>query len=148
MALGSLLQCLTTFSEEIFPHIQSKPLLAQHEAISLCPVPCYMGGEPDPHMVTPSILGVVETNKVIPDPHFLPSAPSAALYQTYAPVPSPAPFSLETLQALKVPEPTPGFKVKTTISVMEEELEVFQEQAVTKYVMTYCLGSSIYDGIE
>lgn len=31
---------------------------------------------------------------------------------------------------------------------MEEELEVFQEEAVTKYVMTYCLGSSIYDGIE
>lgn len=31
---------------------------------------------------------------------------------------------------------------------MEEDLEVFQEQAVTKYVMTYCLGSCIYDGIE
>lgn len=31
---------------------------------------------------------------------------------------------------------------------MEEDLEVFQEQDVTKYVMTYCLGSWIYDGIE
>lgn len=31
---------------------------------------------------------------------------------------------------------------------MEEDLELFQEQAVTKYVMTYSLGSWIYDGIE
>lgn len=31
---------------------------------------------------------------------------------------------------------------------MEEDLEVFQEQAVTKYVMTYSLGSWIYDGFE
>lgn len=31
---------------------------------------------------------------------------------------------------------------------MEEDLEMFQEQAVTKYVMTYSHGSWIYDGIE
>lgn len=31
---------------------------------------------------------------------------------------------------------------------MEEDLEVLQEQAVTKYVMIYCLGSWIYDGIK
>lgn len=31
---------------------------------------------------------------------------------------------------------------------MEEDLEVFQEQAVTKYVMAFCLGSWIYDEIE
>lgn len=31
---------------------------------------------------------------------------------------------------------------------MEEDLEVFQEQSVTKYVMIYCLGSWIYDEIE
>ncbi|KAK4811465.1 hypothetical protein QYF61_010344 [Mycteria americana] len=36
------------FSEEIFPNIQSKPPLAQLEAISSRPITCYLGEETDP----------------------------------------------------------------------------------------------------
>ncbi|KAK4816629.1 hypothetical protein QYF61_019328 [Mycteria americana] len=42
------------FGEEIFPNIQSKPPLAQLEAISSCPITCYMGEETDPHLSTTS----------------------------------------------------------------------------------------------
>ncbi|KAK4829714.1 hypothetical protein QYF61_006089 [Mycteria americana] len=38
------------FSEEKFPNIQSKPPLAQLEAISSCPITCYLGEETDPHL--------------------------------------------------------------------------------------------------
>jgi len=37
-------------SEEIFPNIQSKPLLAQPEAISSRPIICYLGKETDIHL--------------------------------------------------------------------------------------------------
>ncbi|KAK4828510.1 hypothetical protein QYF61_026781 [Mycteria americana] len=36
------------FSEEKFPNIQSKPPLAQLEAISFRPITCYLGEETDP----------------------------------------------------------------------------------------------------
>ncbi|KAK4827059.1 hypothetical protein QYF61_013700 [Mycteria americana] len=42
------------FSEEIFPNIQSKPLLMQLEAISSRPIACYLGEETDPHLSTAS----------------------------------------------------------------------------------------------
>ncbi|KAK4828799.1 hypothetical protein QYF61_000856 [Mycteria americana] len=42
------------FSEEKFPNIQSKPPLAQLEAISSCPITCYLGEETDPHLSTTS----------------------------------------------------------------------------------------------
>jgi len=35
------------FGEEIFPNIQSKPPLVQHEAMTSCPVACYLGEETD-----------------------------------------------------------------------------------------------------
>ncbi|KAK4818570.1 hypothetical protein QYF61_014706 [Mycteria americana] len=41
------------FSEEKFPHIQSKPPLAQLEAISSCPITCYLGEETDPTSLPP-----------------------------------------------------------------------------------------------
>ncbi|KAK4826830.1 hypothetical protein QYF61_011638, partial [Mycteria americana] len=40
--------------EEKFPNIQSKPPLAQLEAISSCPITCYLGEETDPHLSTTS----------------------------------------------------------------------------------------------
>ncbi|KAK4832279.1 hypothetical protein QYF61_021678 [Mycteria americana] len=43
-----------TFSEEIFPNIQSKPPLVQLEAISSCPMVCYLGEETDTHLSTTS----------------------------------------------------------------------------------------------
>ncbi|KAK4820156.1 hypothetical protein QYF61_020531 [Mycteria americana] len=42
------------FSEVKFPNIQSKPPLAQLEAISSCPITCYLGEETDPHLCTTS----------------------------------------------------------------------------------------------
>ncbi|KAK4810476.1 hypothetical protein QYF61_004256 [Mycteria americana] len=40
--------------EEKFPNIQSKPPLVQLEAISSCPITCYLGEETDPHLSTTS----------------------------------------------------------------------------------------------
>ncbi|KAK4816514.1 hypothetical protein QYF61_017614 [Mycteria americana] len=45
---------LSTHGEEKFPNIQSKPPLVQLEAISSCPVTCYLGEETDPHLSTTS----------------------------------------------------------------------------------------------
>ncbi|KAK4810279.1 hypothetical protein QYF61_015309 [Mycteria americana] len=42
------------FSEVKFPNIQSKPPLAQLEAISSRPITCYLGEETDPHLTTAS----------------------------------------------------------------------------------------------
>ncbi|KAK4806883.1 hypothetical protein QYF61_012604, partial [Mycteria americana] len=42
------------FSEVKFPNIQSKPPLAQLEAISSCPITRYLGEETDPHLSTTS----------------------------------------------------------------------------------------------
>ncbi|KAK4816835.1 hypothetical protein QYF61_023899 [Mycteria americana] len=61
------------FSEEIFPNIQSKPPLAQLEAISSCPITCYLGEETDPHLSTTSFQAVVESKKVSPQPPLLPA---------------------------------------------------------------------------
>ncbi|KAK4817835.1 hypothetical protein QYF61_000670 [Mycteria americana] len=57
--------------EEKFPNIQSKPPLVQLEAISSCPITCYLGEETDPHLSTTSFQAVVESNKVSPQPPFL-----------------------------------------------------------------------------
>ena len=53
-----------TLSEEIFPNIQSRPPLEQHEAISSRPITCYLGKETDIHLTTISFQVVVETHKV------------------------------------------------------------------------------------
>ena len=60
-----------SFGEEIFPHIKSKPPLAQLEAISSCPIPCYLGEETNPHLATTSFQVVLESHKVSPQPPFL-----------------------------------------------------------------------------
>ncbi|KAK4823317.1 hypothetical protein QYF61_000919 [Mycteria americana] len=59
------------FSKEIFPNIQSKPLLTQLEAISSRPITSYLGEEINTHLSTPSFQVVVESNKVSPQPPFL-----------------------------------------------------------------------------
>ena len=59
------------FGEEIFPNIQSKPPLAQLEAISSCPIACYLGEETDTHLATTSFQVVVESDKVSPQPPVL-----------------------------------------------------------------------------
>ena len=57
------------FSKEIFPIIQSKPPLAQLEAISSCLTACYFGKDTDTHLTTISFI--VQSDKVSPEPPFL-----------------------------------------------------------------------------
>ncbi|KAK4821719.1 LOW QUALITY PROTEIN: hypothetical protein QYF61_000262 [Mycteria americana] len=64
-----------TFGEKIFPDIQSKPPLVQLEAVSSCPITCYLGKGSDPHLATTSFQVVVESNKVSPQPSFLQAKP-------------------------------------------------------------------------
>ncbi|KAK4819909.1 hypothetical protein QYF61_014644 [Mycteria americana] len=59
------------FGEEIFPNIQSKPPLVQLEAISSCPIACYLGEEANTHLARTSFQVVVESDKVSPQPPFL-----------------------------------------------------------------------------
>jgi len=46
------------FSEDIFPNSQSKPPLAQPEAVSSLRIPCYLGKETNTHLTTTSFQGV------------------------------------------------------------------------------------------
>ena len=59
------------FVEEIFRNVQSKPPLTQLEAISPCPIACYMEEETNTHLITASIQVVVESNEVSPESPFL-----------------------------------------------------------------------------
>ena len=54
--------------EEIFPNIQSKPPLAQPEAVSSHPITFDLGEETDTHLGTTSFQVLVESNKVSPQP--------------------------------------------------------------------------------
>jgi len=80
-----------SFGEAVFPNIQSESLLASLEAIPFYPVTSYGGEEADPHLTTISFHGVVESEKVSPEPPILQNEQP----QTCAPDPSPAslPFS-------------------------------------------------------
>ncbi|KAK4826066.1 hypothetical protein QYF61_005025 [Mycteria americana] len=106
------------FSEEIFPNIQSKPPLAQLEAISSCLIACYVGEETNSHLATTSFQVVVESDKVSPQPPFLqakqPQFPQPllirlllqTLHQLHCP-------SLDSLQHLNVSLVVGGPKLNT-----------------------------------
>ncbi|KAK4819028.1 hypothetical protein QYF61_024182 [Mycteria americana] len=106
------------FSEVKFPNIQSKTPLAQLEAISSCPIACYLGEETDPHLSTTSFQAVVESDKVSPQPPFLqakqPQFPQPLLIrlllQTLHQLRCP---SLDTLQHLNVSLVVRGPKLNT-----------------------------------
>ncbi|KAK4828478.1 hypothetical protein QYF61_026703 [Mycteria americana] len=66
--LGPVPKLENPFREEIFPNIQSKPPLAQLEAISSRPITCYLGEETDPHLSTTSF----QTSALDPSPALLP----------------------------------------------------------------------------
>ncbi|KAK4828376.1 hypothetical protein QYF61_026114 [Mycteria americana] len=117
------------FSEEKFPNIQSKPPLAQLEAISSCPITCYLGEETDPHLSTTSFQVVVESDKVSPQPPFLQAKQSQfpqpllirlvlqTLHQLRCP-------SLDTLQHLNVSLVVGGPKLNTVIEVRPHQCRV------------------------
>ncbi|KAK4830406.1 hypothetical protein QYF61_010937 [Mycteria americana] len=117
------------FSEEKFPNIQSKPPLAQLEAVSSCPITCYLGEETDPHLSTTSFQVVVESNKVSPQPPFLqakqPQFPqpllTRLLLQTLHQLRCP---SLDTLQHLHVSLVVRGPKLNTVFEVRPHQCRV------------------------
>ncbi|KAK4816771.1 hypothetical protein QYF61_022769, partial [Mycteria americana] len=115
--------------EEKFPNIQSKPPLAQLEAISSCPITCYLGEETDPHLSTTSFQVVVESKKVSPQPPFLQAKQSQlpqpllirlvlqTLHQLRCP-------SLDTLQYLNIPLVVGGPKLNTGFEVQPHQCRV------------------------
>ncbi|KAK4818827.1 hypothetical protein QYF61_019864 [Mycteria americana] len=88
--------------EEKFPNIQSKPPLAQLEAISSCPITCYLGEETDPHLSTTSFQA---KQSQLPQPLLI-RLGLQTLHQLHCP-------SLDTLQHLNVPLVVGGPKLNT-----------------------------------
>ncbi|KAK4817645.1 hypothetical protein QYF61_023235 [Mycteria americana] len=117
------------FREEKFPHIQSKPPLVQLEAISSCPITCYLGEETNTHLSTPSFQAVEESDKVSPQPPFLqakqPQLPQPLLIrlvlQTLHQLCCP---SLDTLQHLNVSLVVGGPKLNTAFEVRPHQCRV------------------------
>ncbi|KAK4817959.1 hypothetical protein QYF61_003479 [Mycteria americana] len=117
------------FSEEKFPNIQSKPPLAQLEAISSRPITCYLGEETDPHFSTASFQVVVESDKVSPQPPLLQAKQSQLpqpllirlLLQTLHQLRCP---SLDTLQHLNVSLVVGGPKLNTVFEVRPHQCRV------------------------
>ncbi|KAK4823572.1 hypothetical protein QYF61_003576 [Mycteria americana] len=117
------------FSEVKFPNIQSKPPLAQLEAISSRPITCYLGEETNPHLSTTSFQVVVESDKVSPQPPFLQAKQSQLpqpllirlLLQTLHQLRCP---SLDTLQHLNVPLVVRGPKLNTVFEVRSHQCRV------------------------
>lgn len=63
------------FSEEFHPDVQLEAPLAQLEAISTCPITCFLGKETNPLLPIPSFQVIVESYKVTPKPPFLQAKP-------------------------------------------------------------------------
>ncbi|KAK4828847.1 LOW QUALITY PROTEIN: hypothetical protein QYF61_000904 [Mycteria americana] len=114
------------FNEEIFPKIQSEPPLVQLEAVSSCPITCYLGEDTDTHLATTSFQVVGDSNKVFPEPLFLqakqPQFPQLlltglTLHQLHCP-------SLDTLQHLNVFLGVRGPKLNTGFEVRPHQCRV------------------------
>ncbi|KAK4817018.1 hypothetical protein QYF61_025938 [Mycteria americana] len=117
------------FGEKIFPSIQSKPPLAQLEAISSHPITCYLGKETNTHLATTSFHVVVESDKVSPQPPSLqtkqPQFPQLLLIrlvlQTLHQLPC---SSLDLLQHLNVSLVVRGPKLNTVFKVRPHQCRV------------------------
>ncbi|KAK4831708.1 hypothetical protein QYF61_018760 [Mycteria americana] len=101
------------FSEVKFPNIQSKPPLAQLEAISSCPITCYLGEETDPHLSTTSFQAE--------QPQFPQLLLIRLLLQTLHQLRCP---SLDTLQHLHVSLVVGGPKLNTVFEVQPHQCRV------------------------
>ncbi|KAK4807042.1 hypothetical protein QYF61_018383 [Mycteria americana] len=99
--------------EEKFPNIQSKPPLAQLEAISSCPITCYLGEETDPHLSTTSFQA---KQSQLPQPLLI-----RLLLQTLHQLRCP---SLDTLQYLNIPLVAGGPKRNTVFKVRPHQCRV------------------------
>ncbi|KAK4823617.1 hypothetical protein QYF61_004220 [Mycteria americana] len=131
--------------EEKFPNIQSKPPLAQLEAISSCPITCYLGEETKTHLCTTSFQVVVESDKVSPQPPFLQAKQSQLpqpllirlLLQTLHQLRCP---SLYTLQYLNIPLVVGGPKLNTVFEVWPHQCRVQGDNHFPS-----CAGHAIFD---
>ncbi|KAK4828781.1 hypothetical protein QYF61_000806 [Mycteria americana] len=101
------------FSEVKFPNIQSKPPLAQLEAISSCPITCYLGEETDPHLSTTSFQA---KQSQFPQPLLI-RLVLQTLHQLRCP-------SLDTLQHLNVSLVVGGPKLNTGFKVQPHQCRV------------------------
>ncbi|KAK4831600.1 hypothetical protein QYF61_018360 [Mycteria americana] len=101
--------------EEKFPNIQSKPPLAQLEAISSCPITCYLGEETDPHLSTTSFQAVAKQPQ-FPQPLLI-RLVLQTLHQLRCP-------SLDTLQYLNVSLVVGGPKLNTVFEVRPHQCRV------------------------
>ncbi|KAK4829526.1 hypothetical protein QYF61_005165 [Mycteria americana] len=101
------------FSEVKFPNTQSKPPLAQLEAISSCPITCYLGEETDPHLSTTSFQA---KQSQLPQPLLI-----RLLLQTLHQLRCP---SLYALQHLNVPLVVGGPKLNTVFEVRPHQCRV------------------------
>ncbi|KAK4824968.1 hypothetical protein QYF61_021755 [Mycteria americana] len=99
--------------EEKFPNIQSKPPLAQLEAISSCPITCYLGEETDPHLSTTSFQA---KQSQLPQPLLI-----RLLLQTLHQLRRP---SLYALQYLNIPLVVGGPKLNTVFEVRPHQCRV------------------------
>ncbi|KAK4826774.1 hypothetical protein QYF61_011401 [Mycteria americana] len=99
--------------EEKFPNIQSKPPLAQLEAISSCPITCYLGEETDPHLSTTSFQAK--------QPQFPQLLLIRLVLQTLHQLRCP---SLDTLQHLNVSLVVGGPKLNTVFEVRPHQCRV------------------------
>ncbi|KAK4822230.1 LOW QUALITY PROTEIN: hypothetical protein QYF61_011871 [Mycteria americana] len=101
------------FSEVKFPNIQSKPPLAQLEAISSHPITCYLGEETNPHLSTTSFQAK--------QPHFPQLLLIRLLLQTLHQLRC---TSLDTLQHLNVSLVVRGPKLNTVFEVRPHQCRV------------------------
>ncbi|KAK4815185.1 LOW QUALITY PROTEIN: hypothetical protein QYF61_021045 [Mycteria americana] len=99
--------------EEKFPNIQSKPPLAQLEAISYCPITCYLGEETNPHLSTTSFQ---DKQSQLPQPLLI-----RLLLQTLHQLRCP---SLHPLQYLNIPLVVGGPKLNTVFEVRPHQCRV------------------------
>ncbi|KAK4810950.1 hypothetical protein QYF61_013358 [Mycteria americana] len=101
------------FREEKFPNIQSKPPLVQLEAISSCPVTCYLGEETNTHLSTTSFQA---KQSQLPQPLLI-----RLLLQTLHQLRCP---SLDSLQHLNVSLVVRGPKLNTVFEVRPHQCRV------------------------
>ncbi|KAK4818965.1 hypothetical protein QYF61_022632 [Mycteria americana] len=106
------------FSEVKFPNVQSKPPLAQLEAISSCPITSYLGEETDPHLSTTSFQA---KQPQFPQLLLIRLLLQTLLLQTLHQLGCP---SLDTLQHLNVSLVVRGPKLNTVFEVRPHQCRV------------------------
>ena len=118
------------FGEDIFSNAQSKPSPVQLEAISSCPVTCYLGEETNTHLTTSCFQVAVESNKVSPQPPLLqtkkPQLPQLFLIRLVLQIILQTPHQLfsDTLQHLNVLLVVRGPKLNTVLGVQPHQCQV------------------------